>query len=143
MCADSNGTDMNRRRFLFLTAAAGATVATGCDTAKTGGSAVPPERLINAGPVADYASDGVHDRFRNLGFFVIRRAESLIVLSAVCTHRKCTLEAEQDRSFYCPCHGSTFDPAGHVMTGPAKRNLPVLPSSVDERGQLLVRVPAA
>jgi Rieske Fe-S protein len=143
MCANTKTTVMNRRQFLFLTAAAGAAGATGCDAARSGDrSAVRPERVINAGPVADYAADGVHDRFRNLGFFIVRRRESLIVLSSVCTHRKCKLEAEADRSFYCPCHGSTFDPTGHVMRGPAIRNLPVLPSFVDERGQLLVRVPA-
>jgi Rieske Fe-S protein len=143
MCCESKGPEMNRRQFLLLAATAAATAATGCGTAENSGISTPrPDREINAGPAAGYAADGVHDRFRNLGFFVVRRGDSLIVLSSFCTHRKCRLEAESDRSFYCPCHGSTFNPAGHVLTGPAQRDLPVLPSSVDENGHLLVKVPA-
>ena len=78
--------------------------------------------------------------FRDQGFFVIRNGEKLIALSAICTHRKCRLFAEPNRSFYCKCHGSTFDPAGKVTSGPAKRDLPILPVFVNEKGQLLVTV---
>jgi Rieske Fe-S protein len=131
---------MNRRQFLVLTAVAVA--GTGCNTVEDGGSStVRKERVVNAGPVGDYAADGVYGRFRNEGFFVVRKGERLFALSAFCTHRKCKLIAEPDRSFYCKCHGSTFDPTGHVTEGPARRDLPVLPASVDENGQLLVRVP--
>ncbi len=34
----------------------------------------------------------------------------------------CAPEAA-DRSFYCKCHGSTFDAEGRVTHGPAKRDL--------------------
>ena len=139
MSSDSKATGMNRRQFLVLTAIA--VVGTGCNTVENGGSSTgAKERVISAGPVGDYASDGVYSRFRDEGFFVVRKGEKLFALSAVCTHRKCKLIAEPDRSFYCKCHGSTFDPAGHVTEGPAHRDLPVLPTSVDERGQLLVTV---
>src|SRR5271156_5888949 len=113
MCCESKGSEMTRRQFLFLTAAAGATAVAGCDTPEDGGG---QERVLNAGPVVGYSVDGVHDRFRNLGFFVVRPNGQLIALSSFCTHRKCKLEAESDRSFYCPCHGSTFAPAGHVTS---------------------------
>lgn|ERR1017187_932843 len=140
MSSDPKVTSMNRRQFLVLTAVAVA--GTGCNTVEDGGSStVRKERVVNAGPVGDYAADGVYGRFRNEGFFVVRKGERLFALSAFCTHRKCKLIAEPDRSFYCKCHGSTFDPTGHVTEGPARRDLPVLPASVDENGQLLVRVP--
>lgn len=99
------------------------------------------QRVINAGPVSAYIPDGVYDRFRDQGFFVIRRGEKLSALSAICTHRKCKLEAEPDHSFYCPCHGSTFSPEGKVTEGPARRDLPVLATFTDENGQFFVRVP--
>ena len=97
--------------------------------------------MINAGPAGDYAADGVYSRFRDEGFFVIRKGEKLFALSAFCTHRKCKLTAESDRSFYCKCHGSTFDPGGKVTKGPAKIDLPMLPVFPNENGQLLVKVP--
>jgi Rieske Fe-S protein len=130
---------INRREFVILTCAAAA----GC-----AGSSVdnPPVTLkpvtMDAGPAGDYAADGVYDRFRDRGFFIVRKGPSLIALSAICTHRRCKLSAEPDRSFYCKCHGSTFDPSGKVTEGPATRDLPPLPTSVDERGHLIVHAVA-
>lgn len=49
--------------------------------------------------------------------------EEVVAFSAVCTHRGCTVAAE-DRILRCPCHGSTFDPAtGENTGGPAPRPL--------------------
>jgi Rieske Fe-S protein len=125
---------INRRQFLILTAG----VVAGC---KTGGIPVANEaRIVNVGAVSNYATDGVYSNFRNQGVFVIRMGDKLFALSAICTHRKCKLTAEPDRSFYCHCHGSTFDPGGHVTEGPAKRDLPVLPMFANEQGQLIVKV---
>jgi Rieske Fe-S protein len=140
MSYDPQNTRMNRRRFLALTTSA--VVASGCSSVEAAGNtASAKERVINAGPAANYATDGVYDHFRDFGFFVIRNGEKLVALSAICTHRKCKLKAEPDCSFYCKCHGSTFNPAGHVTEGPAKRDLPVLTTSVNENGDLLVTVP--
>jgi Rieske Fe-S protein len=128
---------LNRRQFLLLTAGlvAGSRTAQGDPAAVTA-----PTRTVNAGPAGRFAADGVYSDFRDQGFFIIRRGGKQFVLSAICTHRKCKLEAEPDRSFYCKCHGSTFDPAGHVTEGPARRDLPVLPSYTDEQGKLQVKV---
>src|SRR5665213_3064724 len=106
---------LDRRQFLLLTVG----LAAGC---KTGGNPAANEgRIVNAGAVSNFAVAGVYSNFRDLGFFVIRKGENLFALSAICTHRKCKLTAEPDHSFYCKCHGSTFDPAGHVTAGPAQR----------------------
>ncbi len=132
---------MKRREFLILV---GAAVVTGCQSVNENSLSpvVHRERVVDAGPVGNYAADGVYAAFRSQGFFIVRRGEKLFVLSAICTHRKCKLNAEPDRSFYCPCHGSTFDPTGHVTHGPARRDLSVFATSVNESGQLLVTVPA-
>ena len=125
---------INRRQFLILTAG----VVAGC---KTGDNPdAKEERSVNAGLVSNYAADGIYNHFRDQGFFVIRKDGKLFALSAFCTHRKCKLTAEPDRSFYCKCHGSTFDPGGHVTEGPATRDLPMLPAFVNEQGQLMVKV---
>jgi Rieske Fe-S protein len=129
---------INRRQFLLLTAMAAA----GCEAAKDNNTSIAAkERVVNAGPAGDYAAEGIHGRFRDQGFFVVRQGETLFAISAICTHRKCKLAAEPDRSFLCPCHGSRFDFGGRVMKGPAKRDLPVYPVFTNESGQLLVRIP--
>jgi len=131
---------INRREFLILAAA----LAAGCSSME---NAVAPtaarERLINAGPVSDYATDRVYAAFRSQGFFIIRQGGKLFALSSICTHRRCLVGVEPDRSFLCPCHGSTFNPEGQVTHGPAKRDLPTLATFTNEKGELIVKVPAA
>jgi Rieske Fe-S protein len=102
--------------------------------------------LVGPGPdrnASGYSSDGVYASFRDQGFFVIRKGKEIFALSALCTHRKCKLSSELDRSFYCKCHGSAFDPNGKVTEGPAQRDLPILTTVTNEKGHLLVRVPIA
>ena len=125
---------MDRRRFILLAAAAAAT-GNPCGAYARGAG----EQVIDAGPLGSFAADGLYDGFRDLGFFVIRKGDKLVALSSNCTHRKCRLKAEKDRSFYCKCHGSTFDPNGKVTEGPATRDLPAWPTTV-EKEHLLVRV---
>ena len=49
----------------------------------------------------------------------------LHAMSPVCTHMKCIVEWNPaEKTWDCPCHGSRYDPFGHVINGPAKKNLP-------------------
>lgn len=53
------------------------------------------------------------------------------VCSAICPHLGCVVQWNgAERSWDCPCHGSRFDPYGHVLAGPAARDL--LPVSKPE-----------
>ncbi|HWY30394.1 MAG TPA: Rieske (2Fe-2S) protein [Candidatus Acidoferrum sp.] len=121
---------LNRRQFLLLSAG----LVAGCQTI------TDTSRVIPAGNTADYPADGVYGRFVDQGFFLVRKSGRLIARSAICTHRKCKLRALSDHSFYCRCHGSAFDPDGHVTHGPARRDLPELPVNVDDQGRLFVTV---
>ena len=126
---------LNRRHFLLLSAAFTA----GCAT--PGGSSFSSgQRMVNAGPASRYLVDGVYTRYRDLGFFIVRRGANLFAVSSICTHRKCKLNARADNTFYCPCHGSTFDSHGHVTQGPARRDLPTYETSTNEKGELLVTI---
>jgi Rieske Fe-S protein len=132
-------TKISRREFLIMAAG----LAGGCETVNERGATVASqERMVHAGSANNYAADGVYSGFRNQGFFVVRQGDKLFALSAICTHRKCTLASEPDRSFYCKCHGSTFDAGGHVTKGPAKRDLPRLSAYTNEQGRLIVDVSA-
>jgi ubiquinol-cytochrome c reductase iron-sulfur subunit len=52
-----------------------------------------------------------------------------LVVSGVCTHAGCQVAAGLGpyQGWQCFCHGSTYDLSGRVRSGPAKRNLPVVP----------------
>jgi cytochrome b6-f complex iron-sulfur subunit len=139
---------LNRRDFLVL---ATATATAGCQsqgsgdasTAAPSASSVSLEQIVDAGPAIHYEADGVYARFRDRGFFIVRSGGRLFALSAVCTHRACNLDPVADHSFYCKCHGSTFDPDGKVTAGPAKLDMPRLTTSVGDQGQLLVHIPVS
>jgi glycine/D-amino acid oxidase-like deaminating enzyme/nitrite reductase/ring-hydroxylating ferredoxin subunit len=45
-------------------------------------------------------------------------------LSPVCTHAACIVNWNgEEKSWDCPCHGARYDIHGHVLTGPATKNL--------------------
>jgi Rieske Fe-S protein len=46
-------------------------------------------------------------------------ASTFTALTATCTHEACTIDGSNSGRFVCPCHGSTFDTGGRVITGPA------------------------
>lgn len=60
---------------------------------------------------------------------VLRRDEQLYALSLVCTHLGCTVQVNPD-GITCPCHGSRFNLAGEVLSGPAPRALNRLPLQI-------------
>lgn len=62
---------------------------------------------------------------------VLRTGErTYAALSAVCTHRGCTVEVAGDR-LECPCHGSQYNREGTVLEGPAERALGRFTTTVD------------
>jgi ubiquinol-cytochrome c reductase iron-sulfur subunit len=74
-------------------------------------------------------------------------AGGIVAYSKICTHAGCAIamyraplfQPDEPRpALVCPCHYSTFDPAsgGTVLFGPAGRDLPMLPISVDSKGYL-------
>lgn len=60
--------------------------------------------------------------------------EDFVIVLGVCTHLGCVpLGTEPGETkgeyggWFCPCHGSHYDPFGRIMKGPAPENLPVPP----------------
>lgn len=53
-------------------------------------------------------------------FLVARTSQdACTALTTICTHQTCTISNVSANVYTCPCHGSQFDPSGHVVRGPA------------------------
>ncbi|SDP74209.1 QcrA and Rieske domain-containing protein [Desulforhopalus singaporensis] len=63
------------------------------------------------------------------GFYVSRLEDgSFLALTSTCTHLGCALPWDnKERKFICPCHGSTFDCRGDVLSSPATSALSLHP----------------
>ena len=67
-----------------------------------------------------------------------RSADGVLVYSAICTHRGCTVNSwmPEQRHLRCHCHLSEFAALseGSVRGGPARRQLPMVPLGLDDEG---------
>ena len=92
---------------------------------------------VKLGPLPDFKGTKVN-WFPEYRLWVYSDAGELYAISAICTHLGCTVAAQEGGGFFCPCHGSRFDPNGAVVGGPAPRPLVHLELSVSPDGQLVV-----
>jgi cytochrome b6-f complex iron-sulfur subunit len=96
-----------------------------------------PERRFSVGRPEDFGPVSV-TFLPERRLFVVRDASGFRALSAVCTHLGCNVAPDAGRGFACPCHGSTYDPDGRVLSGPAAWPLPHFPLALSRRGELIV-----
>ena len=92
---------------------------------------------VKLGPLQQFLGSKV-SWFPEYRLWVYSNAGELHAISAVCTHLGCTVGAVEGGGFFCPCHGSRFDPSGAVVAGPAPRHLVHLEKFVAPDGQLVV-----
>jgi cytochrome b6-f complex iron-sulfur subunit len=70
--------------------------------------------------------------------------ESIIALSAACTHMGCLIQWRgTERHFYCPCHGAIFGAQGEPPQANYKYSIPPLPrlNTKIENGNVYVELP--
>ena len=81
-------------------------------------------RLYVAGPVDTFAPGSV-TAFPDGKFYLARLADGgFLALDRTCTHLGCTVPWNPETArFDCPCHASSFDIAGEVLSPPAPRPL--------------------
>jgi Rieske Fe-S protein len=65
---------------------------------------------------------GTPKYFSAQSLFVVRDAGGLYAVSAICTHRGCTVITSSG-NFYCPCHGARFTYDGATISGPVSQPL--------------------
>jgi cytochrome b6-f complex iron-sulfur subunit len=83
-----------------------------------------PGDVIEAGPTENF-EPGTVTAFPRGDFYLARLEDGgFLALSCKCTHLGCAVPwAPAENSFVCPCHASTFDITGAVLSGPASRPL--------------------
>jgi cytochrome b6-f complex iron-sulfur subunit len=82
--------------------------------------------VIVAGPV-DRFDPGSVTAFPEGRFYLARLADGgFLALHRECTHLGCTVPwIDSEGRFVCPCHASTFDITGDVLSPPAPRPLDI------------------
>ena len=88
------------------------------------------------GSIEDFPTSGMLVR-PDIPAVIYRSNQGFQAYSLICTHLGCSLE-ENGEGFFCPCHGSQYDPVGIVLKGPAREDLEVLDVEVTKDGELLV-----
>jgi len=76
--------------------------------------------------------------------YVLRDGESVVALSAACTHMGCIVRwQDSDRRFHCPCHSALFAENGVQVNARYRYELPPLPQLYTkvEDGKVYVEVP--
>ena len=85
----------------------------------------------------------IPDEFSNpITFFdeiiCIRTSQELKIYSSKCTHLGCRINKTDKGVLVCPCHGSSFNLEGKVLTGPATRNLTALNFVHDKKNSEII-----
>jgi len=88
----------------------------------------PGKRRVTAGNFKTVIEAGPAEKFPLRGKFYLVRLENggFLALSRKCTHLGCTVPwVSKEKKFVCPCHSSTFDIRGAVVSPPAPRALDI------------------
>jgi cytochrome b6-f complex iron-sulfur subunit len=88
--------------------------------------------VVVAGPVERFEPGSV-TAFREGKFYLVRLDDGgFLALHRKCTHLGCTVPwVAEDGRFACPCHASTFDVRGDVLSPPAPRALDLFPVRIE------------
>lgn len=99
---------------------------------------IPLDKL----PGLEKPGDGLHIKLKGRDVLLIRVSESEIAaLDPACRHKKCGVKFESGwDKIKCKCHGSRYDLRGHVLNGPATRDLEAFPAEISS-GSLRITLP--
>ncbi len=83
--------------------------------------------------------DGWREIESNPTIYLVKKGNTVQALSSVCPHLGCIVPWNAARNaFVCPCHGGVFDPDGGYRSGPPRRGMDSLETSVAD-GNVLVK----
>jgi nitrite reductase/ring-hydroxylating ferredoxin subunit len=108
---------------------------TGQDSGTTNSCSGP----LNAGAASAIASGAAKHFTDNINYdlYVVRDSGGLYAINASCPHAGCTT-TYKTTSWYCNCHGATWDANGNNPTSPAHSALEHYSVCIDGSGNVLV-----
>lgn len=88
--------------------------------------------FVTAGKVDDFKLNSVTP-FRSGRFYLSRLSDGgFLAMSLKCTHLGCSVGwKESENRFICPCHSSSFEINGNVISPPAPSALDLLPILIE------------
>lgn len=93
---------------------------------------VKTESIITAGTVEQFTPATVTAVPLGQFYLACLADGSFLALSRTCTHLGCSVPWDEEKNqFVCPCHGSTFNLTGEVLTAPAPRPLDFYPVRIE------------
>lgn len=95
---------------------------------------------VNIGPARQYPAGTVSLAYMEAhGIAIANDSDTVIAIRPVCTHAGCAAPWHEElNKFVCPCHRSTFNLLGLVLTGPARKPLPEVIAQKNDDGTLTV-----
>jgi Rieske Fe-S protein len=88
--------------------------------------------LVEAGAVEDFLPNSVTTFIRGRFYLVRMEDGGFLAVSGICTHLGCAIRWEADENkFLCPCHSSSFDITGGVISPPATKALDIYPVTIE------------
>lgn len=126
---------ISRRKFLVRSSGVCILAATGLTRCAEKQDA-PAQGTFPVGHTTDFAVGDVSS-FSDGQFIVLRDEAGFWAMTAICTHRQCTVTV-RDNDLSCPCHHSRFDFDGNVLQGPAQSPLDNLSVTIDSEDVVTV-----
>lgn len=82
--------------------------------------------------------DGYQTIDRKYTVYLHKGDDGVKCFDPACTHLGCRIKFQEDqRRYFCPCHGGVFDEMGKVVSGPPPKGLVEHPVKV-QKGRILV-----
>jgi len=130
--------DLNRREFVIAAAATMCAASACMMCGATAEAAEEAATKVDVGTAADYAKDGVYDKFANeKKVIVVREGTKIYAMTAICTH-KLGIVTLNCAELMCPKHKSYFAKDGKPTKGPAKAALFRHAISTNADGHIIV-----
>jgi cytochrome b6-f complex iron-sulfur subunit len=136
----TTGADMSRRSFLWVVWAGLGGLAlleyvlVAVDFLRPGGRRRRTEdgAVVVAGPLERFQPGSVTAFPQGKFYLACLENGGFLALSRECTHLGCTVPWDSDKGlFVCPCHASSFDITGEVLSPPAPRPLDIYPVRIE------------
>lgn len=136
--AGAGAAPMNRRRFMAVTCTCFACAETLAPRPALAGGGIK----VDAGPLKNYAKDGIYDQYTINNFFIVRQKGRVFAVTATCPHKENALvrDSRNPNRITCTGHGAVFNAEGQRLEGPVKHGLERFPVTLNAEEHLLVSV---